>query len=143
MNKYFSNEENSFYLEETVRVYEAQGIPVPSDLVKITDSEYEKFMVSPDRKTPRFNLNRNCMEWVDIAPPSKEESVDNADSLKSRLMSVATQAILPLQDAVDLEMATEKESTLLTEWKKYRVLLSRVDVNNAPDIEWPETPLSE
>ncbi|WP_063957137.1 tail fiber assembly protein [Enterobacter cloacae] len=143
MNKYFSNTESSFYLEETVQVYEEQGISVPSDLMKITDSEYESFMVSPDRKTPRFNINRNCMEWVDIAPPSKEEAIQHADSLKAQLMSVANQAILPLQDAVDLEMATDKETILLTEWKKYRVRLNRIDVNAAPDIEWPESPLSE
>ncbi|EKS6727787.1 tail fiber assembly protein [Enterobacter mori] len=143
MNKYFSNAESSFYLEETVQVYEEQGISVPSDLMKITDSEYESFMVSPDRKTPRFNINHNCMEWIDIAPPSKEEAIQYADSLKAQLMSVATQAILPLQDAVDLEMATDKETILLTEWKKYRVRLNRIDVNAAPDIEWPESPLSE
>ncbi|EMJ5880571.1 tail fiber assembly protein [Enterobacter cloacae] len=143
MNKYFSNAESSFYLEETVQAYEAQGIPVPSDLMKITDSEYETFMVSPDRKTPQFNMSRHCMEWVDIAPPSKKEAIDNADSLKAQLMSVATQEILPLQDALDLEMATEKERILLTEWKKYRVLLSRVDTNKAPDIEWPESPLRQ
>lgn len=47
MDKFFSNSENSFYLEETVNSYEEQGIPVPSDLKKITDEEYETFMVSP------------------------------------------------------------------------------------------------
>ncbi|WP_208907139.1 tail fiber assembly protein, partial [Enterobacter cloacae] len=25
-------------------------------------------------------------------------------------------------------------------WKKYRVLLNRVDTSKAPDIEWPEKP---
>ncbi|HAL6907736.1 TPA: tail fiber assembly protein, partial [Escherichia coli] len=25
-------------------------------------------------------------------------------------------------------------------WKKYRVLLNRVDTSTAPDIEWPEIP---
>ncbi len=25
-------------------------------------------------------------------------------------------------------------------WKKYRVLLNRVDTSTAPDIEWPEEP---
>ena len=32
--------------------------------------------------------------------------------------------IAPLQDAVDLEIATEEETLLLEAWKKYRVLLS-------------------
>nr|UJL16314.1 tail fiber assembly protein [Escherichia coli] len=45
--------------------------------------------------------------------------------------------IAPLQDAVDLEIATEEERSLLEAWNKYRVLLNRVDTSTAPDIEWP------
>ncbi len=48
--------------------------------------------------------------------------------------------IAPLQDAVDLEIATEEENSLLEARKKYRVLLNRVDTSTAPDIEWPEEP---
>ncbi|EON9774816.1 tail fiber assembly protein, partial [Escherichia coli] len=48
--------------------------------------------------------------------------------------------IAPLQDAVDLEIATEEETSLLEAWKKYRVLLNRVDTSTAPDIEWPVIP---
>ncbi|RLX81228.1 phage tail protein, partial [Escherichia coli] len=39
-------------------------------------------------------------------------------------------------DAADLEIATEEEISLLEAWKKYRVLLNRVDTSVAPDIEW-------
>ena len=53
---------------------------------------------------------------------------------------VASEHIAPLQDAVDLEIATEEETSLLEAWKKYRVLLNRVDTSTAPDIEWPEEP---
>ena len=48
--------------------------------------------------------------------------------------------IAPLQDAVDLEIATEEERSLLEAWNKYRVLLNRVDTSTAPDIEWPANP---
>ena len=51
--------------------------------------------------------------------------------------------IAPLQDAVDLEIATEEESSLLEAWNKYRVLLNRVDTSTAPDIEWPANPVRE
>ncbi|NHB93922.1 tail fiber assembly protein, partial [Photorhabdus cinerea] len=40
----------------------------------------------------------------------------------------------------DLEVATDSEKEALLEWRKYRVLLTRVDVNQAPDVEWPEVP---
>lgn len=48
-----------------------------------------------------------------------------------------------VQDAVDLEIATEEENSLLEAWKKYRVLLNRVDTSTAPDIEWPAVPVME
>ncbi|NPF56150.1 tail fiber assembly protein, partial [Escherichia coli] len=47
------------------------------------------------------------------------------------------------QDAADLEIATEEETLLLEAWKKYRVLLNRVDTSTAPDIEWPTNPVRE
>ena len=59
---------------------------------------------------------------------------------KNSLMQVASEHIAPLQDAVDLEIATEEETSLLEAWKKYRVLLNRVDTSVAPDIEWPTIP---
>ncbi|EGS3002202.1 tail fiber assembly protein [Escherichia coli] len=47
-----------------------------------------------------------------------------------------------LPSSVELEIATEEENSLLEAWKKYRVLLNRVDTSTAPDIEWPEEPRS-
>ncbi|MGM8611302.1 tail fiber assembly protein [Enterobacter hormaechei] len=143
MKKYFSNTEKSFYLEETVKTYQAQDISVPADLMIISDDEYEAFMVSPDRKAPQYNFESECMEWVDIEPPTREEAIENAEALKAQLLSVAAQAIAPLQDAVDLSMATDDEMASLSAWKKYRVLLNRVDTSEPDEIEWPESPLTE
>ncbi|EBP2453867.1 tail fiber assembly protein, partial [Salmonella enterica] len=47
--------------------------------------------------------------------------------------------IAPLQDAVDLEIATDDEKARLDEWKKYRVRVNRVDTSNPA---WPEKPAS-
>ncbi|WP_440863100.1 tail fiber assembly protein [Symbiopectobacterium purcellii] len=63
-------------------------------------------------------------------------------ALSSRL-TVANARIQTLSDAVDLNMATEEETAILTGWKKYRVLLNRVDISKAPDIDWPEAPEGE
>ncbi|HDQ1679619.1 TPA: tail fiber assembly protein [Escherichia coli] len=57
---------------------------------------------------------------------------------KANLIAEASQTISILQDAVDLDMATDEERTQLTTLKKYRVLLSRVDTSKAPDIDWPK-----
>lgn len=55
-------------------------------------------------------------------------------------MEEASSRIAVLQDAVDLEMATDEESKALPLWKKYRVLLSRIDANTANTLNWPDKP---
>ncbi|MFT1618232.1 tail fiber assembly protein [Enterobacter kobei] len=60
------------------------------------------------------------------------------EAFKHKLISEATLFIAPLQDAVDLSMATTEETEALLQWKKYRVLLSRVDPK-AP--VWPTKPI--
>jgi len=59
------------------------------------------------------------------------------------LMSSASTAIQPLQDAVDLDEATDDETALLKKWKQYRVALNRLDLSTAPDITWPLLPTDE
>lgn len=72
--------------------------------------------------------------------PSKDELLSQAQLNKTSLMDDASQTISVLQDAVDLDVATDGEKTKLTEWKKYRVTLNRVDTSAAPDIDWPKIP---
>ncbi|MFK0309740.1 tail fiber assembly protein [Pseudomonas sp. NPDC090233] len=54
----------------------------------------------------------------------------------------ADAAIAPLQDAVDLDMATNQEVALLKDWKRYRVALNRLAEQEGypSDIEWPVPP---
>ncbi|WP_322746111.1 tail fiber assembly protein [Providencia rustigianii] len=73
-------------------------------------------------------------------PKSKEQHISEAESKKQSLLAEATEKIAPLQDAVDLDIATDEEIALLKEWKKYRVLLNRVYTSLAPDIDWPQKP---
>ncbi len=82
----------------------------------------------------------NGTAWVKDAEAEKLFRIREAEETKNSLMQVASEHIAPLQDAVDLEIATEEETLLLEAWKKYRVLLNRVDTSTAPDIEWPEEP---
>ncbi|MEQ5740596.1 MULTISPECIES: tail fiber assembly protein [Providencia] len=73
-------------------------------------------------------------------PKSKEQLIAEAEQQKQSLLAQANKTIAPLQDAVDLGMATDDEKARLTEWKIYRVSLNRVDTSLAPDIDWPEKP---
>ncbi|MDZ3990388.1 tail fiber assembly protein [Pseudomonas sp. Teo4] len=56
--------------------------------------------------------------------------------------AVADAAIAPLQDAVELEEATEAEAALLKEWKRYRLALIRLpEQEGYPNsIDWPALP---
>ncbi len=85
----------------------------------------------------------NGTAWVKDTEAEKLFRIREAEETKNSLMQVASEHIAPLQDAVDLEIATEEETSLLEAWKKYRVLLNRVNTTTAPDIEWPTVPIIE
>lgn len=61
----------------------------------------------------------------------------------SRLRAVADYAIAPLQDAVDVDEATDADIAALKAWKKYRVGLSRVpeQLGYPTSINWPIVPV--
>ena len=63
-----------------------------------------------------------------------------ADAASRR--AAADSAIAPLQDAVDIDDATDAEVLSLKAWKKYRVALNRLpDQPGYPtDIDWPAPP---
>ncbi|MBD2800316.1 tail fiber assembly protein [Xenorhabdus sp. M] len=71
-------------------------------------------------------------------PSTSAQWQQQAGYEKQHLMGVAKEHIASLQYAVDLKMATDEEQAALAEWKKYCVLLNRVDCSAAPDIQWPE-----
>ena len=56
-------------------------------------------------------------------------------------MAEANWRIAVLQDAVDLEMATAEEEAALKSWRRYRVLLSRLQADaKYPDVKLPQQP---
>ena len=79
-------------------------------------------------------------KWVLDTEKQHQHDVDIATSQKKQLLSDVNEQISYLQDAIDADIATDAEKTLFAALKKYRVLLNRIDVNQAPDIEWPVKP---
>ncbi|MFL6613646.1 MAG: tail fiber assembly protein [Pantoea agglomerans] len=87
------------------------------------------------------DVNYNYSDGVFSAPSTEaDNAVLIASSRLAAEMDVANRTIAPLQDAVDISIATDDETTRLSEWKRYRVALSRIDTSKAPDIEWPVMP---
>lgn len=73
--------------------------------------------------------------------PSSRYYVVEAERKKSLLKASVDSEIAWRQDAADAGMATDEETVALAEWKKYRVLLMRIDASKAPNIEWPTPPV--
>ncbi|ATI92608.1 tail fiber assembly protein [Salmonella enterica] len=105
------------------QMYISDPGPLPENVTSVSPGgEYQKW----DGKT-----------WVKDEAAETTARLRETEGTKSRLLQTAAEKIAPLQDAVDLGIATDDEKAQLDEWKKYRVLVNRVDTSN-PD--WPEKP---
>ena len=82
----------------------------------------------------------NGEKWVLDTEKQHQHDVDIATSQKKQLLSEANEQISYLQDAVDTDIATDAEIELFSALKKYRALVNRIDVQQAPKITWPEKP---
>lgn len=82
----------------------------------------------------------NGKKWVTDTEAQKAALVAQAEQEKNQRLDEANKAITDLQDAIDVGLALDGDAEKLQEWKKYRVLLNRVDTSLAPDIDWPEKP---
>ena len=79
-------------------------------------------------------------KWqLDVSKQHQYE-VNQASAKKNQFIADATAQISYLQDAVESEIASEQETQLLAKWKKYRVLVNRIDIEQAPNIDWPSQP---
>ncbi|MCP9269360.1 tail fiber assembly protein [Xenorhabdus sp. XENO-1] len=113
----------------------------PDDGVEVGESVFLEFAIETPPTGKRRVAGKNGLPaWGNIPPPTPEELWQQAESQKQRLMNAARDKMAPLQDAVDLDIATDAEKSALTAWRQYRVRLSRVDCTTAPDIKWPEQP---
>jgi hypothetical protein len=77
------------------------------------------------------------------APVPYNHSAEEIKAINSaerdRRLALATLAIAPLQDAVDLDDASAAEIARLKLWKQYRVALNRVDLTKIDPV-WPLEP---
>ncbi|MBK6259213.1 tail fiber assembly protein [Citrobacter youngae] len=116
---------------------EINGDDIPQDAVEINDDTWmallngqaEGKIISPDE---------NGYPVLTEPPPlTQQELIAQAELKKRELRIKADSEISWRQDAVDAGIATEEETAALTEWKKYRVMLMRV---NPEKPEWPPLP---
>lgn len=130
MNKFFySPDTRGFYQSDIHSI-------IPDDAIEISAEEYHQLA----------NDQQNGMEITPGAggrPVLTEPVIDyvaQAQQVKNSLRLTADAEISWRQDAVDAGIATAGETAALAEWKKYRVMLMRVDTSKAPVLEWPTQP---
>ena len=136
MNKYkWSAKYNAFFPIEMLPAYQSSWDDI-SDLIDIDDSVVAEFNGKPPEGKVRGVVD-NMPAWVDIPLPTYEEKIAAAEAIKLNLKANADSEIAWRQDAVDAGIATDEETNALVDWKKYRVLLMRVDTAKP---EWPTLP---
>lgn len=131
--KKYSASTNAFYDEEV-------NNDIPADAVAITDETWNAMLFGQSQGQVIAAGKDGNPALVDRELTDEEKSVQ-AELRKRELRAVADSTIAPLQDAVDVEMATEEEISSLKAWKLYRVLLNRVDTSgDVADEAWPVVP---
>ncbi|EAM9517180.1 tail fiber assembly protein [Salmonella enterica] len=131
----FSPSTLGFYPIEMKEEYLTNG-SLPSDVVEVSDSVRNEYNFTPP-EGKQLSSSQNMPVWIDIPPATREELIADAEREKLRLKAVADDEISWRQDAVDAGIATAEETAALSEWKKYRVMLMRVDT--AKPV-WPTPP---
>lgn len=81
--------------------------------------------------------------WVTDADAQHIADIAAADLQKKQMITQVSDDISILQDAVNLNIATDDEKSRLTALQAYRVQLNRVDASLAPDIVWPVMTIQE
>lgn len=112
-------------------------VPLPTD--------HDQPLDSPDEAWPSTT---GSIDWAQVITREAKEATAAAQHLASvqakaaALRADADSAIAPLQDAVDIDDATDAEVAALKAWKKYRVALNRLPEQPGypADIDWPAPP---
>lgn len=144
----FSVNKQAFYDENTD--------VIPEDAVVITDEQHLSLISGMNDGERRVYIGKNGELTLSDSKPSQWHTWDSdnnawvisdtereqaakadAENMRSALRSTADTEISWRQDAVDAGIATDEEVSDLAVWKKYRVLLMRVDTTNPI---WPEMP---
>lgn len=123
----------------------------PVDIVNPPDGRVQlptDFDPKPEQSEVSWPKTIGSIDWSQMVTAEMKQEAASAQHLVGVQAEIAAQrgvadsAIAPLQDAVDLDDATEAEATALKAWKKYRVALSRLpEQPGYPiDIDWPAPP---
>lgn len=79
-------------------------------------------------------------KWILDEDEQNAYKIKQNKALKASLLNEANENISILQDTIDFGMSEDGDEDKLKAWKKYRILLNRIDVSNIP-VVFPEKPV--
>ena len=106
-----------------------------------TNEEYAEMAIKANEEGKALKEVKGKLKLVDPEPIhlSDEQIILQNQTMKASLINEANEKIAILQDIIDLEMQESNEDEQLKQWKKYRILLTRVDTSDVNAL-FPEKP---
>lgn len=106
-----------------------------------TGQEYAEMAIKANEEGKALKSIDGKLMLVDFEPIAltNEQIVSQNKTIKNALISEANEKIAILQDVIDLDMLEADEEAQLKKWKKYRILLTRVDASDV-NVVFPEKP---
>ena len=91
---------------------------------------------------------QNNIDWSKLVTKAMKVEAEAARALAAvvtetdKRRAIADKAIAPLQDAIEIGDASTEEKASLLLWRKYRVALNRINLQNGfpGAVEWPVAP---
>jgi hypothetical protein len=127
-----------FYDKNTNAFYDSGINEIPVESVEITNElhfellqkQSEGLVIQSDESGFPVALERTI---------SNDEKIIRNKTEKQQLINEATRKISILQDIIDLDMQESDEEAQLKAWKKYRILVTRVDASDINAV-FPKKP---
>ncbi len=130
-----------YFMSDPIALYDSDiTSAIPHTAVEISDEQYEMLIHGQENGKIISADSNGTPVLLEPQPPTLQELIAQAETKKSLLRTYADSEIAWRQDAVDVGIATDDEAAALAEWKKYRVLLMRVDTT---DPVWPTPPATQ
>lgn len=118
-----------YYDKNTLGFYDSEINEIPENSVEISSEYHNELLqkqtlgseIQPDKKGYPIAIKKVLTD---------EERIYTNESKKQQLINEAIQKIALLQDIIDLDMQESNEEEQLKQWKKYRILVTRVDTSD-------------
>ncbi|WP_294615359.1 tail fiber assembly protein [uncultured Gilliamella sp.] len=107
-----------------------------------TNEEYAEMAIKANEEGKTLKEVKGKLKLVepDSIHLSDEQIVSQNQVIKNSLINEANEKISLFKDVIDLDMQESNEEEQLKQWKKYRIILTRIDVSDI-NVIFPKKPV--